>query len=81
MMQIDTAESSGPIPRSILICLRCDGHEGELIGGDVAVFKHVGGFMGAYSLAMKAGWKDTCRSGRRIFLGPCCSGKEPNVSD
>jgi hypothetical protein len=68
-------EAVGEIPREILICLRCDGHEGELIGGAIAVFKHPAGYIGAYALAMKAGWKDASRNGQRVFLGPCCSGK------
>ena len=34
------------------------------------------GCIGAYGLAMKDGWKDTARDGRRVFFGPCCSGKK-----
>jgi hypothetical protein len=75
MIGIEAVDACGPIPRAILICLRCDGHEGQLIGGDIAVFKHPEGYIGAYGLAMKAGWKDTAHDGKRVFFGPCCSGK------
>ena len=76
MIGIEAVDACGPIPRAILICLRCDGHDGQLIGGDIAVFKHPEGYIGAYGLAMKAGWKDTAHDGKRVFFGPCCSGKK-----
>jgi len=39
------------------------------------VFAHDRGYIAQYRMAMVAGWKDAFRNGRRVFLGPCCSGK------
>lgn len=64
-------------PRPLRLTLTCDGHgeDLDLFGGTLQHFEHPDGFVGAYRLAMNAGWKDTSASGTRMFLGPCCSGK------
>lgn len=40
-----------------------------------ASFEHADGYMGQYSLAMRAGWKECTFNNDRAFFGPCCSGK------
>lgn len=68
-------------PHDIKMTLICDGEvhtQGDLLarGPDYQEFRSDDDFMGCYRDAMRAGWKDTHRGGRRVFLGPCCSGKE-----
>lgn len=75
-ISIAVTDRRGPHPWPIEIVLRCDGEHG-LFPGSTAEFRHERGYVGAYSAAMKAGWKDTQVDGRRVFLGPCCSGKRP----
>ena len=60
------------------LTLTCDGDHG-LLPPDSATFKHADGYIGEYWAAMAAGWKDThtkSPGSRRVFYGPCCSGKE-----
>lgn len=70
------------VPADILLTMICDNHRSvdSLFverGPDMQYFRSDDGFIGCYRDAMAAGWKDVHRGGRRIFLGPCCSGKEP----
>jgi hypothetical protein len=62
-----------------LLVLTCDGDHGLFGSRGCRVlsqsFSHPDGYVGQYNDAMKAGWKDCFRDGRRVFLGPCCSGK------
>jgi hypothetical protein len=70
-MSIAVTDRSGPHPWPIELVLRCDGCSSS----SAAEFRHDQGYVGAYRLALRAGWKDTHRDGVRVFLGPCCSGK------
>ncbi len=71
-LNIET-DSFGAYPWPIVLTLWCDG----CIGDETAQqrFSHRDGFIGAYKSAISVGWKDTHRDGKRVFLGPCCSGK------
>jgi hypothetical protein len=67
-------DASAPSPRPGRLTLTCDSHaEGE---GMVQSFEHPGGYLAMYRAALAAGWKETFRNGERLFLGPCCSGKQ-----
>jgi hypothetical protein len=55
------------------LVLTCDGY--GCSNRVPQVFEHAHGYIPQYRAAMAAGWKDAFRNGRRIFLGPCCSGK------
>ena len=62
-------DPSAPIPRAVVLELRCDGDHG-LFPPESAQFRE-DGFVSAYAKAMKEGWLD-----RSLYwLGPCCSGK------
>jgi len=69
------------VPADIWVSMICDNHGAPPIilerGPCYQRFQSDDGFIGCYRDAMAAGWKDVHRGGRRIFLGPCCSGKEP----
>jgi hypothetical protein len=59
------------------LTLTCDGQHGDDVPPS-ATFKHPDGYIGEYREAMAAGWKDTFTpspGSRRVFFGPCCSGK------
>lgn len=73
MIEIAVVDAGAPTPRPLRLTLSCDGDHGLFpVAED---FEHADGMMGAYRLAMNRGWKDTSRNGRRVFFGPCCSGK------
>lgn len=77
-LQITCVNDKATIPRETVLTLTCDGHHNavDLFGGLIQDFAGPG-FISQYSAAMRAGWKDTCNErGERVFLGPCCSGKE-----
>lgn len=68
----------GPYPWSIRMTLFCEGKNctgAMLIPPTTHIFEHPDGYIGAYRSAMAAGWKDTHQDGKRVFFGPCCSGK------
>jgi hypothetical protein len=71
-------ESAAP-PRPISVFLVCDGDGHGMFPADVAIFRHPEGFVGCHKLAMGAGWLERDGGARgRLWLGPCCSGKEPS---
>lgn len=73
-MTIDLVET--PLPplsplsatRLVLVCDGC-------LLGTTDSFVHDDGFIGQHREAMAAGWKETFGDSRRLWLGPCCSGK------
>ncbi|MBO0715963.1 MAG: hypothetical protein J2P55_01330 [Rhizobiales bacterium] len=64
-------DPDAPPPRPGRLTLTCDGCERT-----TQAFEHPDGYLGMQRLAMAAGWKETFRSGNRLLLGPCCSGKQ-----
>ena len=69
-----TSKDKGPYPRRIRLILHCDNSHG-FFSAPSAVIEHDDGFMGAYSKALRMGWKDTFEDGKRVFLCPQCSRK------
>ena len=64
-----------PIPRQSRLELTCDGDHG-LLPPPIEIFAD-DGFIHQHSSAMAAGWLERMDGGRgRIWLGPCCSGKQ-----
>lgn len=61
-------DESQPLPRAVSWWFVCDGDHGLLLP--------MAGEYAGYSEAMRAGWKETFVDSKRLFLGPCCSGKE-----
>jgi hypothetical protein len=73
-LRFEILDHAAPSPKPGRLTLTCDGHaEGE---GMVQSFESPGGFLAMHRAAMAAGWKETFHNGERIFLGPCCSGKQ-----
>jgi len=66
-------DPDAPIPRAVHLELACDGDHG-LFPPAPAIFAQPS-YVEQYAAAMAAGWRETSRAGRRLFLGPCCSGK------
>ena len=80
-MGLEISIFEGFVPRfplEIRTTFKCDG--GTLLCEQLSL-GHSEGFIGCYRWAMRAGWKDTSRDGRRVFFGPCCSGKAVETRD
>lgn len=71
---------SYPYPLDVSVAFSCDSGKHGLFPPEAHVLTSPDGFIGAYSTAMRLGWKDTFRKGERIFLCPECSGKSPAMS-
>lgn len=80
-MRVTILREEPPYPRPTRLTLVCDGDRHarslDLIGPLMQHFDDIGGFIDQYRSAMNAGWKDSRIGNRRVFLGPCCSGKAP----
>lgn len=72
-LAIEAVDEAAPVPRATRLVLCCDGDHG-LFSPEPAAF-HGSGYIEQFGQAMRAGWKDTHRSGVRMIFGPCCSGK------
>jgi hypothetical protein len=70
-LEISVVDELAPYPRPIRLVLICEG----CLFSTRQEFRHDDGFIGCYREAMAAGWKDAHEGGRRVILGPCCSGK------
>lgn len=62
-----------PIPRPLHLELVCDVCDGMFINVQAWVAP---GFIQAWDMAMRAGWKETRTDGERKFECPACSGKK-----
>ncbi len=62
-----------PVPRDVWLELACDADHG-LFPPEPETFRQAS-YIEQYSAAMAAGWRETFDGGRRLFVGPCCSGK------
>lgn len=74
---LDAAREGPPWPLATILTLTCDGaHPPPRMDRMTQVFL-VGSLPERLSAASRAGWKETYRDGRKLWLGPCCSGKVP----
>lgn len=64
-------------PLGCYLKFTCDSHNHRgFVKTTVSQRWDLNGYIANYSAAMKAGWKDTFRNGRRVFFCPNCSGKK-----
>ena len=70
-LRLFAKDESAPIPRGVIMELRCDGDHG-LFGAPMHRFEE-DGYVAQNSAAMRAGWLDR----GDVILCPDCSGKKP----
>ena len=77
-IRIFTVDEATPVPRRSILELICDGEHADLFAPSPQRFEHPDGFIGQHAAAMRAGWIERQDGSRgRVWIGPCCSGKEP----
>jgi hypothetical protein len=73
-IRIGADEDGPPWPCDVFLEFACDGDHGLFPPPPVRFAGD--NFVAKYSEAMRLGWKVIhAADGRRLFLGPCCSGK------